>query len=97
MTTPLNLEVHAEGLILPVRAQPGSRKNELRGIQDGSLKVAVTQIAEHGKANQAIRDFLAKALGIRKSQLELLSGATSSQKKFLVRGVSPDALLQHLQ
>lgn len=82
------LEAHDAGVILPVRAQPGSRKSELRGEQDGALKVAVTQVAEKGKANKAIAAFLSKQLGLRKSQLELLSGETSHQKRFLVRDVS---------
>jgi uncharacterized protein (TIGR00251 family) len=86
------LESHHEGVILPIRAQPGSRKSELRGEQDGALKVAVTQVAEKGKANKAIVAFLSKQLGLRKSQLELISGETSSQKKFLVRDVNIDQL-----
>lgn len=86
------IESHAEGVILPVRAQPGSRKSELRGAQDGALKVAVTQIAEKGKANKAIVAFLSKQLGLRKSQLELISGETSPQKRFLVRDVSIERL-----
>ncbi|MDA1055601.1 MAG: DUF167 domain-containing protein [Planctomycetota bacterium] len=86
------IEPHDEGAILPVRAQPGSRKSELRGEQDGALKVAVTRVAEKGKANQAIVAFLSKQLGLRKSQLELISGETSSQKRFLIRGVSVQQL-----
>ncbi len=86
------VESHDEGVILPVRAQAGSRKSALRGEQDGALKVAVTQVAEKGKANKAIVAFLSKQLGLRKSQLELISGETSSQKKFLVRDVSVEQL-----
>jgi len=85
-------ELHHEGVILPVRAQPGSRKSELRGEQDGALKVAVTQVAEKGKANKAIVAFLSKQLGLRKSQLDLISGETSPQKKFLVRDVTIEQL-----
>jgi hypothetical protein len=88
----ITLEPHHNGVILPVRAQPGSRKSELRGEQDGALKVAVTQVAEKGKANKAIVEYLAKQLGLRKSQIELISGETSAQKKFLVRDVSIDQL-----
>jgi uncharacterized protein YggU (UPF0235/DUF167 family) len=86
------LEPHAEGTILPVRAQPGARRNEIRGEQDGMLKVCVTQVAEKGKANKALTEVLAKSLSLRKSQLDLLSGETSSQKRFLVRGVQPAEL-----
>lgn len=87
------IEPHDEGAILPVRAQAGSRKSELRGEQDGALKVAVTQIAEKGKANKAIVALLSKQLGLRKSQLELISGETSPRKRLLVR----DVTVEHLQ
>jgi uncharacterized protein (TIGR00251 family) len=79
------LEPHPEGVILPVRAQPGARCNEVRGEQNGRLKVSVTQIAEKGKANKAILKLLSAALGVRRSQLELLSGETSSEKRILIR------------
>lgn len=88
----LDLEVRAEGIVLPVKAQPGAGRNELRGFQDGALKVCVTQIAEKGKANKAIVEFLAKALKLRKSQLELTTGELSGQKKFLVRDVDESEL-----
>ena len=81
------LEPHREGVVLPVRAQPGARQNAIRGCQQGLLKVSVTQVAEKGKANKALVDFLSKALGLRKSQLELLAGETAPQKKFLVRDI----------
>ena len=54
----IDLKPHAEGVILPVRAQPGSRRNEIRGEQNGFLKVCVTQSPEKGKANKAIAALL---------------------------------------
>lgn len=86
------LEPHAEGVILPVRAQPGSRKNELKGEQAGALKVAVTQVAEKGKANKAIIEVLCKTLKLRRSQVELLSGELAAQKRFLVREITVEEL-----
>ena len=47
----------------------------------------MTQAPEKGKANQAIVAVLAEALSLRKSQLELVAGETSPQKRFLVRGI----------
>ena len=81
----LALEPHGDGAILPVRAQPGARRNEIRGEQNGMLKVCVTQSPEKGKANKAIVDLLSKKLAVKKSQIELLAGETSHQKRFLVR------------
>ena len=90
------LEPHPEGTILPVRAQPGSRRNELRGEQDGMLKVCVTQSPEKGKANKAVIELMAKSLKLRKSQIELLSGETSHQKRFLIRDITPKELAQKI-
>ena len=90
------LQLHAEGTILPVRAQPGAKRNEIRGEQDGALKVCVTQSPEKGKANKAVIELMAKSLGLRKSQIELLSGETSHQKRFLIRGITPEELAQIL-
>lgn len=84
----INLEEHSKGVILPVKAHPGARRNEIRSIQNGMLRVSVTQAPEKGKANKAIIAVLAKELKLRKSQIELLGGETSSQKRFLVSGVS---------
>jgi uncharacterized protein (TIGR00251 family) len=93
----IDLTPHREGVLLPVRASAGARDNGLRGYQDGALKVAVTQAAEKGKANKAIIVVLAKSLGLRRSQIELASGMTSPQKKFLIRGVSVDELRRAIQ
>src|SRR5271166_4877765 len=93
----LDLQPHPDGTILPVRAQPGARRNEIRGLQDGALKVCVTQAPEKGKANKAIVEVLAKWLGLRKSQIELISGETASQKKFLIREVGRQELSERIK
>jgi uncharacterized protein len=93
----LNLEPHAAGTILPVRAQPGAKRNEIRGEQDGQLKVCVTQSPERGKANKALIELLSKSLKLKKSQIELLAGETSRQKRFLVRGLKPEELAARIQ
>ena len=88
----IDLQPHAEGTILPVRAQPAAGRNEIRGEQDGMLRVSVTQAPEKGKANKALIALLSEALGLRKSQIELITGETSPQKRFLVRDVGTGEL-----
>lgn len=80
----LELTQTSEGVILLVKAQPGARKNEVSGERNGRLIVKCTQAPEKGKANDAIIEILAKALGVRKSSISLLSGQTNSEKKFLI-------------
>ena len=79
---------HAEGCVLPIRAQPEARKTGVLGEQAGSLKVAVTAPPQEGRANQALAEVLRDLLGLKRSQVELLSGETSRDKRFLIRGVS---------
>lgn len=93
----IQLETSDDGVILPVLAMPGAQSNALRGIHGGTLKVAVTQIAEKGKANRAIVALLGKALKLRKSQIELVSGATSSTKRFLIRAITPTELSKRIK
>jgi uncharacterized protein len=92
----IEMQPHPEGTILHVRAQPGARRNEIRGEQDGMLKVCVTQSPEKGKANKAVIELLVKSLKLRKSQIELISGETSHQKRFLIRDITPQELAQKL-
>ena len=79
-----------------MHALPGARRNGIVGAHDGRLKVAVTQAPEKGKANQAIIKTLADLLGLKRSRFELLSGATSSQKILLIRGLGPREIRERL-
>ncbi len=83
---------HPDGCILPVRAQPGARKNAVLGGHGGALKVAVTAPPEAGRANDAIVELLRKHLNLKRSQIELIAGPTSRDKKFLIRGFSKSDL-----
>lgn len=87
---------HPEGAVLPVRAKPGARKNELIDEHGGALRVSVVAPPEDGKANEAIVETLAIGLNLRRSQFALLTGATSRDKRFLVRGISADELISRI-
>jgi uncharacterized protein YggU (UPF0235/DUF167 family) len=84
------------GVLLPVKAQPGGRRNAITGTHDGALKVSVTQAPEKGKANTAIAHVLAELLDLKSKQLQLASGPTSPLKKFLVTNISLAELQQRI-
>jgi uncharacterized protein (TIGR00251 family) len=90
------VKAHAEGATLAVRAQPGARKNAVFGEQAGALKVAVTAPPEDGRANDALVELLREWLGVKRSQLTLLSGQTNRNKVFLVRGLTAEELSARL-
>jgi uncharacterized protein len=45
--------------------------------------------AEDGRANAALTETLRKLLDLKRSQVELISGQTTRNKRFLIRGVKP--------
>jgi len=54
-------------------------------------------VPEKGKANRAIAELLAKTLGLKKSQITLLSGETDSHKKFLLTGVTEEEIRRKIE
>lgn len=68
-----------------VTVKPGSRKGPLvEAAEDGSLTVYVRERAIEGRATEAVTRVLAEHLGVPKSQVELISGATSRVKRFRI-------------
>jgi uncharacterized protein (TIGR00251 family) len=88
----IQVNEHAEGCILPVRAQPGAKKASVVGDYNGALKIAVTSPPENGRANDAVVEALRDSLGLKRSQISLIIGQTSRDKKFLIRGMSKPEL-----
>jgi len=93
----INLVQTDEGIVLPVKAHAGARKNGITGEHAGALKVSVTQAPEKGKANKALAKVIASDLGLRNSQVDLVSGATSTNKSFIITGLEFTDLNSRLQ
>jgi uncharacterized protein len=90
---PIAVIPHPQGATLAVRAQPGARKSAVLGEQANALKVAVTAPPEDGRANSALIEVLRDWLRVKRSQLELVGGAISRNKVFLVRGMTAEELI----
>ena len=69
-----------------VKVQPGASKNEIVGVQEDALKIRISAPQLEGKANKALISFLAKELGVKKSEIEIVSGHTSRIKTIRVIG-----------
>ena len=69
---------------LALRVRPGARRSEWLGPQGDRLKVAVRAPPVDGKANKELLRWLAKALGVSRSDLELVAGTSSRDKTVAV-------------
>ncbi len=72
---------------LRVRATPNARHSEITGWEEDPqagrvLRVRIAAAPVDGEANKLLRDFLAKSLGLSKSQVTLEKGSTSRCKTF---------------
>ena len=74
------IRIADEKLFLDIKAVPGASKSSLGEVQDGRLKVRIAAAPEDGKANEELRSFLAKTLGLRKKDIVLESGEKSRLK-----------------
>jgi uncharacterized protein YggU (UPF0235/DUF167 family) len=68
-----------------VTVKPGSRKGPLvETAADGTLTIYVRERAVEGKATEAVIRVIADHLGVSRSRVELVSGATSRRKRFRI-------------
>ncbi|HEY3215618.1 MAG TPA: DUF167 domain-containing protein [Candidatus Eisenbacteria bacterium] len=74
--------------MLPVRVQPGARKEGLVGFtDDGALRLKVAAPPEGGRANQAVVELLAGLLKVKRRQVVVVRGMTSRSKWVRVDGL----------
>ncbi len=69
------------GTKIAVRVTPKASRNAVV-MGEAGLRVLVTVVPEDGKANAAVVKLLAKALGVAKTRLVLIRGASSRDKVF---------------
>ena len=69
-------------VILNIKAQPASSKNEFSGLYgEDALKVRVKAAAVEGAANKELVKFLSKSFKVAKSDIKFKSGETSKIKR----------------
>jgi hypothetical protein len=81
-----------------VKVQPRAKRPALGGLApDGAaIRVAVAAPPEDGRANRAVCDAVAEALGLPHSAVGVLRGASARQKTLRIAG-DPAALLPRLE
>lgn len=81
----------AQRLILDVSVSPNAKKTELVGWHDGALRIRLAAPPVDGAANEALRKWLARELGLQQGDVTLLRGASARRKQWQL-----DAAPQHV-
>ncbi|MDG4552081.1 MAG: DUF167 family protein [Candidatus Contendobacter sp.] len=71
-------------LILRVRARPRAGRDEWEGLREDRFQVRIAAPPVDGQANAHLREFLADLFGVAKSQVTLLAGETSRDKRWRI-------------
>ena len=85
------------GAVLDVRVIPRAARTEVAGTRDGALLVRLNAPPVDGAANLELLAFLARTLGVPKSQLALISGERGRTKRVRVKGATAAALEPRLR
>jgi uncharacterized protein len=80
-----------QGISVALRVTPRGGRDDIDGLETlangrSVVKVRVRAIADGGEANCAVTELLAKALGVPKASVRILSGTTSRLKHIAVDG-----------
>jgi uncharacterized protein (TIGR00251 family) len=76
---------------------PGARRSELVGVADGRLRLRLAAPAREGRANAELIRFAAELLGVPRSQVAIVAGASGRRKSLEVRGVTEDEARRRLR
>jgi len=82
---------------LLLHVQPGARRTAVAGVFGDRLKVAVHAPPTAGRANAELTRFLARELGVPKTDVVLKAGASGRRKSVLLCNVSPQQVAVRLK
>ncbi len=85
-----------EAVRFAVRVKPRASRDLVRGVHEGALEVSVTAPPVEGEANAAVVKLVASALGVGRSAVSVVAGATGKQKVLEVTGVAANDVRQRL-
>ena len=71
-----------------MRVTPRGSRNEIIGWRGNILSVKLTAPPVEGAANKSCVEYLAEALGVKRSQVRLISGEKSREKLLEIEGLT---------
>jgi uncharacterized protein (TIGR00251 family) len=92
----LAIRAHAGGVRVAVRVQPRASREEIRGVRNGVLEVALSAPPVDGRANAALIALLAERLQVPRRAVSLVRGETGRDKLVAIEGIAVEDALARL-
>lgn len=97
MKLPSYLELDKTGAcLLRLWIQPKASRTGWAGMHGDRLKLRVAAPPAENRANRELIGFLAKALGLATSKIELVAGSSSRGKTVRIEGIQANELLARI-
>jgi hypothetical protein len=80
-----------------VTVSAGARRSELVGRHGSGWKARIAAPPERGKANRALEELLAAALGVRRDRVAVVAGLTARRKVVEVEGLEAPEVVRRLE
>lgn len=77
-----------ESVTIDVRVVPRASRSEIIGFENDVLKVRISAPPVDGAANAELIKLLAKRFGVAKSEVSIVGGETSKNKRIKINNVS---------
>ncbi|NJC96028.1 MAG: hypothetical protein C3F07_00690 [Anaerolineales bacterium] len=86
-----------KGSALAVRVTPRASRNEIAEIlDDGTIRVRLAAPPADNEANIALLEYLSEILGVPKSKLEIVAGATGRDKLISIMDMDVETAHQRI-
>ncbi len=85
-----------DGIRLRIKVVPGASRSKIAGVLGDRLKINVAAPPEGGKANRAVCELIAEALGVAVRDVAIIEGQTQPRKTVEVIGVKLCAAAERL-
>ena len=85
-------QINSSIITLKLYLQPGSKKNEVIGLFEGSLKIKLATQPIEGQANVALIKYLSQLLKVPKSKIILKKGEKSRRKIVDIQSNDPNLI-----
>lgn len=91
----MNLKIQERdgGITIECFVAPRAKRNAIKGTRDGALAVSVQSPPIEGRANDALIEFLAKALDVPRRAISIIGGMSSRKKILLIQGITKNEAL----